>query len=61
MTAIDLEAWISIYFGFGFIRASLSSSGVDTTSHPGRKPLALLGYSLIAIGVLIMAQSFRHF
>ena len=62
ITGLDLGALFSIYFGIGLIRASLRSSETESPEYDPLRKLAVPGYCLLVIGILILGIGlFRHF
>jgi len=61
-TALDLWACISIYLGFGLIRASLPPPRMSSNDVNPSKSLGIAGYCLFLTGIFVLGiELFRHF
>jgi hypothetical protein len=54
ITAFDLGAWVSIYFGMGLIRARFPCSRANSADYDLRRKLEVSGCSLLVIGTSVL-------
>ena len=56
ITAFALGGWISVYCGASLLRSSLPEN--ESAPADPRKKLAILGYVLIVIGLVVLVRAF---
>jgi uncharacterized protein YjeT (DUF2065 family) len=59
ISGLDLGAWVTVYTGAVFLRSSMASAQVDDLAADPRKKLAVVGYGLLALGVVILYCAIR--
>jgi hypothetical protein len=60
LTALALGGWITLYCGVSLLRTGLPENQPDHAAADPRKKLAALGYSLIVLGLVILARAVLH-
>jgi hypothetical protein len=60
ITALALGGWISVYCGVSLLRTCLRENQPNLSPSSPERKLAVIGYTLVIVGLIILARGFFH-